>query len=189
MRTESARSVNAECPLRVSISIYCPAITFLRASDAAWARGRNTRAVRMLAWMADDFAILRIASAMTSRHQRASGDGMTAQRESGDDGAERVLPQAAQPATRRLPLAACRLPIAYWSPRRRGLPIAYCLLPFRQRQSGQQAIDMPHLAAGARVFLAVVMQERAGVGGDRLPGQNFVANEIDHLDRRRLARG
>ena len=90
--------------------------------------------------------------------------------------------QTAQPATRRLPLAYCLLVsakagiaycllvsakagIAYCL-----LPTAYCLLPVRQRQSGQEPIDMPHLAAGARVFLAVVMQERAGVGGDGLPG-------------------
>ena len=63
----------------------------------------------------------------------------------------------------RLPLAACRLPVVS----REG---GECLLSIRQRQSRQEPIDMPHLAAGARVFLAVVMQERAGVGGDGLPG-------------------
>ena len=88
--TTSFRDANgerAQCQRRVSASRF---YFDLLSSDHFSSRIRCSASVGprsavtcgRLPWMADDFAILRIASAMTSRHQRASGDGMTSRRES-----------------------------------------------------------------------------------------------------------
>ena len=65
-----------------------------------------TCAVRMLAWMADGFAMLRIASAMTEHTRARSGDGMTTLREWCHNHESRVKP-----------IADCRLPRPQICPR------------------------------------------------------------------------